>query len=47
MRHHILVYDDNDELRESLSALFEADPDFSIIAMFDNAETVDQDVLQM
>ena len=47
MRHHILVYDDNDELRESLSALFEADPDFSIIAMFDNAETVDQDVLQL
>jgi len=43
----ILVYDDHDELRESLSAMLQHDADFLTMAMFDNAETVEQDVLQL
>ena len=43
----ILVYDDNEALRESLRSLLEEEPGFSLIAVLPNAETVETDIKQL
>ena len=40
----ILVYDDNEALRESVRSLLEEEPGFSLMAVLPNAETVETDI---
>ena len=47
MAIQILVYDDNDAIRESLQTLIEEEPDFKMIAMLSNAETVETDIKEL
>jgi Response regulator containing a CheY-like receiver domain and an HTH DNA-binding domain len=47
MATQILVYDDNDAIRESLQTLIEEEPDFKVIAMLSNAETVETDINEL
>ena len=44
MSVHILLYDDNEAIRESLQTLIEEEPDFDVSAMLSNAETVEIDI---
>lgn len=46
MAINILIYDDNEALRQSLEALLLEQPDFELLAAMPNAETVESDVLQ-
>lgn len=43
----VLIYDDNQDLRESLQTLLTNEPGFAIAAMLDNVETVETDIAQM
>jgi DNA-binding NarL/FixJ family response regulator len=43
----IILYDDNQALRQSLEALIADEPDFELLASMSNAETVKQDLEQM
>ena len=43
----ILIYDDNDAIRESLQTLIEEEQDFEVIAMLPNAETVETDLREL
>lgn len=47
MATQILVYDDNDAIRESLQTLIEEEPGFKVIAMLSNAETVETDINEL
>ena len=47
MALQILVYDDSDVIRESLRTLLFEEPDFEVIAMLPNAETVETDVSEL
>jgi len=47
MAVRILVYDDSDVIRESLRALLFEEPDFEVIAMLPNAETVETDINEL
>ena len=47
MAVQILVYDDSDVIRESLRTLLFEEPDFEVIAMLPNAETVETDVSEL
>ena len=47
MAVQILVYDDSDVIRESLRALLFEEPDFEVIAMLPNAETVETDISEL
>lgn len=47
MPTQILLYDDNEVLLKSLQALLTEEPDFSIAAMFSNAETVETDIEEL
>ena len=42
-----MVYDDSDVIRESLRTLLFEEPDFEVIAMLPNAETVETDVSEL
>jgi len=44
MAIRILLYDDNPDLRESMSALISEQPDFELLAAMPNAETVQDDI---
>ena len=43
----ILLYDDNEAIRESLRTLIEEEPDFELITMLSNAETVETDTREL
>jgi DNA-binding NarL/FixJ family response regulator len=47
MPTQIILYDDNEVLLKSLQALLAEEPDFSIAAMFSNAETVETDIEEL
>lgn len=47
MRVQILVYDDSEVIRESLRTLLFEEPDFEVIAMLPNAETVETDISEL
>lgn len=47
MAIEILVYDDNEAIRESLHTLIGEEPDFEVIAMLSNAETVETDINEL
>ena len=47
MAVQILVYDDSDVIRESLRTLLFEEPDFEVIAMLPNAETVETDISEL
>ncbi len=47
MATQVLVYDDNEAIRESLHTLIEEEPDFEVIAMLSNAETVETDISEL
>ena len=47
MAIQVLVYDDNEVLRESLQTMLAEEPDFAVTAMFDNAETVETDIHEL
>ena len=47
MPAQILIYDDNDAIRESLHTLIEEEQDFEVIAMLPNAETVETDLREL
>jgi DNA-binding NarL/FixJ family response regulator len=44
MAIQILIYDDNNALRESMETLLSEEPDFSVTAMLSNAETTEIDI---
>lgn len=43
----ILLYDDNEAMRESLEAMIAEEPDFEIAAAMPNAETVETDICEV
>ncbi|MBL7751431.1 MAG: response regulator transcription factor [Chitinophagaceae bacterium] len=43
----VLIYDDNEVLRQSLQLLIEAEPDMDLLALMPNAETVEVDVAEL
>ena len=43
----VLIYDDNEMLRQSLQVLIEAEPDLELLALMPNAETVEVDIAEM
>lgn len=43
----VLIYDDNEMLRQSLQVLIEAEPDMELLALMPNAETVEVDIAEM
>ena len=43
----ILVYDDNEALRDSLRSLLEEEPEFSLLAVLPNAETAETDIKEL
>src|SRR4030095_10546822 len=43
----ILLYDDNEGIRDSLHTLIEEEPDFHVMAMLSNAETVETDISEL
>jgi DNA-binding NarL/FixJ family response regulator len=47
MAIQILLYDDNEAIRESLHTLIEEEPDFEMIAILSNAETVEADISEL
>ena len=47
MSIQILIYDDNAAMRESLRMLINEEPDFTVVAMMDNAETIETDVREL
>lgn len=47
MSVQILIYDDNDAIRESLYTLIDEEQDFEVIAMLPNAETVEIDLREL
>jgi DNA-binding NarL/FixJ family response regulator len=47
MQVKILLYDDNEALRTSVTALINDEPDFELLAAISNAETVETDVRQL
>ena len=47
MTVQILVYDDSEVIRESLRTLLFEEPDFEVIAMLPNAETVETDISEL
>jgi len=47
MAINVLIYDDNQDLRESLQTLLANEPGFIIAAMLDNAETVETDITEI
>lgn len=47
MAIRVLIYDDNEALRNSIRLLVEAETDFELLAMMPNAETVETDLKQM
>ncbi len=44
MSTRILLYDDNEALRHSMTALIEEQPDFELLAAMPNAETIETDI---
>ncbi len=47
MAIRVLIYDDNEVLRQSLQLLIEAEPDMDFLALMPNAETVEVDVAEL
>ena len=47
MTIRVLIYDDNEALRNSIRLLVEAETDFELLAMMPNAETVETDLKEM
>jgi len=47
MQVRILLYDDNEALRVSVTALIADEPDFELVAAISNAETVETDISQL
>src|SRR5687768_7928978 len=47
MAYQILIYDDNAAIRESLHTLLSEEPNFEVIAMLGNAETVEIDLAEL
>jgi DNA-binding NarL/FixJ family response regulator len=47
MAIQVLVYDDNEVLRESLQTMLAEEPDFAVTAMLGNAETVEIDISEL
>ena len=47
MTIRLLIYDDNEALRESLQALLAEEPGFAITTMLGNAETVETDISEI
>lgn len=47
MQVKILLYDDNEALRLSVTAMIAEEPDFELVAAISNAETVETDVRQL
>ena len=47
MAVQILLYDDNEAIRDSLRTLIEEEPDFEIITLLSNAETVETDFREL
>lgn len=47
MAIRVLIYDDNEVLRQSLQLLIEAEPDMDLLALMPNAETVEVDVAEL
>lgn len=47
MAIRVLIYDDNEALRNSIRLLVEAETDFELLAMMPNAETVETDLKEM
>lgn len=47
MAIRVLIYDDNEALRQSLQLLIEAEPDMDLLALMPNAETVEVDVAEL
>jgi DNA-binding NarL/FixJ family response regulator len=47
MQVRILLYDDNEALRMSVTAMIAEEPDFELVAAISNAETVETDVKQL
>ncbi|MDX1956296.1 MAG: response regulator transcription factor [Chitinophagaceae bacterium] len=43
----VLIYDDNEVLRQSLQLLIESEPDMDLLALMPNAETVEVDVAEL
>lgn len=43
----VLIYDDNEVLRQSLQLLIEAEPDMELLALMPNAETVEVDIKEL
>jgi DNA-binding NarL/FixJ family response regulator len=47
MAIQILLYDDNEAIRQSLYTLIKEEPDFDVTAMLSNAETVETDISEL
>ena len=47
MAIQILIYDDNEMLRESMQTLLNEEPDMNVMAMIPNAETVATDITEL
>ena len=47
MAIHILIYDDNEMLRESMQTLLNEEPDMIVVAMISNAETIETDITEL
>jgi len=47
MKIKILIYDDNEALRNSIEAMLSDEPEFEIVATMPNAETVETDIQQL
>ncbi|OYW20356.1 MAG: DNA-binding response regulator [Sphingobacteriales bacterium 12-47-4] len=47
MAIRVLIYDDNEVLRQSLQLLIEGEPDMDLLALMPNAETVEVDVAEL
>jgi len=47
MKIKILIYDDNEALRNSIEAMLSDEPEFEIAATMPNAETVETDIQQL
>ena len=47
MAIQILIYDDNEMLRESMQTLLNEEPDMTVVAMISNAETIETDIAEL
>ena len=47
MTMKILLYDDNEALRNSIEAMLSDEPEFEIVGHMPNAETVETDIRQL